>query len=124
MPVFDTDVDLPGDSDAFARLWEQLTRYASRMSWLWLADGDAGTIVFQPELCEPVRALLAAQPIGVKLHRDAVVYYTRLAAEDPDRWVTVDPRGRSTTGSAQADPDAGTVLARGAEEGPTGGSGG
>ena len=88
VPVFDTDVDLPSDSDAFARLWEQLTRYASRMSWLWLADGDAGTIVFQPELCEPVRALLAAQPIGVKLHRDAVAYYSRLAAEDSDRWVS------------------------------------
>lgn len=86
VPVFDVAVTLPRDTAEFTDTWNQLTRYASTTSWLWLADGDPDTVVFQPELRNPIRALLAAQPIGGLLHRAAADYYTALAERDHAGW--------------------------------------
>jgi peptidoglycan hydrolase-like protein with peptidoglycan-binding domain/tetratricopeptide (TPR) repeat protein len=83
VPVFRTgpEGDLP-----FDQLWDLLTRYAASKSWMWIAPNDDDAVEFHPAVREPMRRLVAAQPISGLLHQDAVAYYERLALSDARSW--------------------------------------
>jgi len=83
VPVFRT---VPAEQLPFDELWDLLTRYAAKTSWMWIAANDDDAVEFHPAVREPMRRLVAAQPISEVLHRDAVAYYERLAAADPRSW--------------------------------------
>jgi len=70
---------LPETPDGFVGLWARFVRYAALTSWMWLADGDPGTVELQTDVRDPIRTLLTAQPIGPLLHRDAVAYFSAAA---------------------------------------------
>ncbi|HWO65807.1 MAG TPA: tetratricopeptide repeat protein, partial [Umezawaea sp.] len=83
VPVFRT---ASGEHVRFDELWDQLTRYAASTSWMWIAANDDDAVEFHPAVREPMRRLVAAQPISELLHQDAVDYYERLAAAEPRSW--------------------------------------
>jgi hypothetical protein len=74
----------PGNRRDLLRLWEALGRYASESSWVSEAGG---TLTFHVRVRAPLRDLLSAQPVFELLHRDAISYFERRAADEPDRWV-------------------------------------
>lgn len=92
VPVFRTapgagpSAEPPSGQQPFAELWDQLTRYAASTSWMWIAPNDDDAVEFHPAVREPMRRLVAAQPISELLHRDAIAHYERLAVAEPRSW--------------------------------------
>ena len=68
------------------RLWDALCRYASDPSWITV-DRDSRVVKLQPEVVEPMRLLLRANPdIFEALHRAAERHFRDLAKTDRDNW--------------------------------------
>jgi hypothetical protein len=63
--------------------WEQLRSYAAQTSWV-IEDG--GAIRLQPEIVEPMRALLRMNRIYKELQRRSQKYFEHLANERSHEW--------------------------------------
>lgn len=70
---------------AFDDVWQGLLRFAATTSWMWLAPGDEHTVVFHPELREPMRTLVDER-VEPLLHGFAVRHYRDLADREPQAW--------------------------------------
>ncbi len=80
----------PADLIDLHALWDILNRYAGQYSWVWPDAVDTSALAFHPDVVNPMRRLLQAQNVFSLLHRDAAVYYERLAETDGaqrDRWM-------------------------------------
>jgi len=73
----------PADHQDMLQLWEALGQYASKSSWV---SEVGSTLRFHVRVRAPLRDLLSAQPVFKVLHRDAIRYFERRAADQPDRW--------------------------------------
>ena len=103
VPVFPIGLHAPTTEAEFTDLWQQLTRYAAKTSWMSLEPGDEDAVVFDPLLRDPLRRLVAGRPVGRLLHSDAVAYYEQLAAAEESRWPSWICEAISTTGSSSTD---------------------
>jgi tetratricopeptide (TPR) repeat protein len=81
--VFRTDLlSSPDAAIDTGALWKELERYASASAWV--SAGEApGSLSFHPEVRVPMRDLLRGQAIFADLHGDAVAYFERRAAAEP-----------------------------------------
>lgn len=77
-----------GGTVDLAALWKDLASYADSTGWL---RGDDHSLRFQPEVVEPMRALLAQESIYADLHRAAARWFEQRASDngsDPARWAS------------------------------------
>jgi cellulose synthase operon protein C len=80
--------DLLSSPDAVLKLpalWEALSRFASRYSWVSLTHDDSATLRFHPDVINPMRAILRKHEVFELLHADAVSYFEGLAKQDEAR---------------------------------------
>lgn len=74
-----SDLDLDG-------LFAELARYAGSTSWVSLVLGEPDTLRFHPRVVVPMRRLIRPRAVFKRIHRDAIGYYQRKAADDPAQW--------------------------------------
>lgn len=75
-------------------LWDALTLYASRSSWVYPTSGVPDALSFHPDIIRPMRYLLRAQSsdkrkIFTELNKAAAKYFEERAVQDPSnraRW--------------------------------------
>lgn len=82
--VFRTGIAPPVGPQAFDELWRELLSYAATSSWVRTPPGDI--VVLHPSVVEPLRRLLAEQPVHRLLHADAVRYYERRGGAAWSEW--------------------------------------
>jgi tetratricopeptide (TPR) repeat protein len=63
-----------GGSGAFSELWSEVEKYAGPSSWLRSGNNE---LRFQPEVVQPMRALLLKEPIHDELHRAAAAFFAK-----------------------------------------------
>ncbi|MER8185177.1 hypothetical protein [Kitasatospora sp. NPDC094015] len=80
------DPGLPTAEDGLRELWDDLTAYASDVSWLHWDEQVPHSVVVHPAVREPLRRLIADHAVHRLLHRDAAAYYHRLSEEDRWNW--------------------------------------
>jgi len=74
------------EAPGMQKLWSSLRSYADATGWL---HGDESELRFQPDVVQPMRALLAREPIYLQLHREAAQWFERqahLSQADPLTW--------------------------------------
>jgi hypothetical protein len=73
----------PLDDVELTNAWNQLLSYAAQTSWV---TEEAGMVRLQPEIVEPMRALLRLNPIYEELHTQSQRHFESLARSRPDDW--------------------------------------
>jgi hypothetical protein len=66
-------------------LWAELEKYAAKYSWVSPAQGEAGVLVFHPEVANPMRSVLRKHEVFEKLHSEAADHFLGRAEADGPR---------------------------------------
>ena len=86
--LFPADVlatpDSPLDLDT---VWQRLLQYADESSWVNRFADHPNSVLFHPDLVEPLRRVVRKHPVYAQLHRAAAEYCEDRAQNDADNWL-------------------------------------